>query len=205
MACLINNIYKINLINECSSTIPGIVKLYVAPFQSDVYSKLKIFNNNIIDIDASVKFTELNYDKFNSKYSEIYNYDTKKYEQTLSIEITKMDWSKRTSIDALVKSTLMFIFKDANGKYYFLGDQVGMKSNSYSSTTDVWRSNRSNYVFTFFGKSNYSPFGFSEDLIKQVTDPDCSDLYGAQPTFIDLFWSQYQDCIVGSFPSFVTP
>lgn len=205
MPCLINNIYNLNLINECGYSIPGIVKLYVAPFSSDVFSKLTIFNNQITAIDASVKFTEIEINKNFSKYTEVYNYDTKKYEQTLTVEIVKLDWAKRQVIDSLIKANLMFIFKDSSGRYFYLGEKSGMISNSYTATTDFYLQNRSTYLFTFFGKSDYSPFGFSSDLIQQITDPDCSDLWGAQPTFVPLFWTQYQNCIVSDFPDFVEP
>lgn len=205
MGCLINNIYALNVLNECSFNVPGLTQLFVAPYNSNIYSKLTIFNNQITDIDASVKFTELEANKFNSKYSESYNYETKKYEQNLFVEILKLDWNKRNSIDSLIKTQLVIIFKDANGKYYILGEKSGVASNQYSATTDVYLQNKSIYTFNFFGKSDYPLFGVAPELIDKLTDPDCSDLWGTQPTWSPLFWTQYQDCSIADLPGFIEP
>jgi|SRR6478735_3267662 len=205
MSCIIENLKNLSIdLNECRTSIGGIKKLLVCNYSSNIYSKLNIVNNVVIEIDSSLIFREIHFNKFNSKYSDTFNYDLNKYEFNLNIELIRVSPEKRVSIDLLVKQNLVFIVQLTNGEYIILGEKSGIKSNSYNSTTDTY-SNKSNYNYNFYFKNDYLPFQVSSDLVDEIQLRICADLNEELALSSTLFWLEYADCLIGDLDDFVNP
>ncbi len=197
MGCLVNNINNINLLNECEFVSAGISKLYITSFNENFISSLQVFGNTITSIGVPMSFNEIVFSRGFTKYSEVYNYADKKYEQTFDLEIKKYYYEKRNVIDALIKSKLIFIFKDFNGNYFLLGESSGLYSTGYSATTDVYGSGKSSYVFKFSCKSDFGLLGIPNDLIDSLlANVDCSIFFSANALTSPLYISDYNDCII---------
>jgi hypothetical protein len=203
MPCILN-INDLNNLNRCAMNIAGISKIYITNYNPDFFNSLEFFGNYVNKINQTIRFLELDYNRINSKYSDLYNYESNKYELSLDLELVGLDYEKRTVMDALVKSKIMVIFKSMNGKYFLLGEKVGITSSKFSSTTDVY-SGKSVYNFTFNSKSDYLPFGVAEDLIDSITKIDCSDINSSLALGNLYLWLPYSECIVGNFDGFVEP
>lgn len=204
MACIINNINNISIINNCDFVVPGVSELYIANYTDELYNSLVINNGIISGINSGIRFNVVKFNKTNTKYSESYNYTDKKYEQVFDLDIPRFDYDKSTVIDSLIKAKLIFIFKDNHGKYFMLGEKSGIYSNSYSAGTDS-STGRSIYLFKFITKSDYGILGVSSAVVTAQTTEDCSILDTELALSSSLFINEYGDCIVGNLPSFVDP
>ena len=203
MPCILN-INDLNNINRCAMNAAGISKIYITNYNADFFNSLEFFGNYVSKVNQTIRFLELDYNKVNSKYSDSYNYQSNKYELSLDLELVGLDYEKRNIMDALVKSKIMVIFKSMNGKYFLLGEKVGITSSKFSSTTDVFNG-KSVYNFTFNSKSDYLPFGVSPDIIDSITKIDCSDINSSLALDNNYLWLPYSECIVGNFDGFVEP
>jgi photosystem II stability/assembly factor-like uncharacterized protein len=205
MSCLINNINNISIINKCEFVLGGINQLWVANYDESVYKSLSINNLGIVtSINSGIKFNEVLFNKGATRFNESYNYNDKKYEQTLDLELPRYDYDKRDVIDSLIKAKLMFIFKDNHGKYFLMGEKSGIYSNSYSATTDAY-TGKSAYIFKFNTKSDYGLLGLDESVVLGQTQEDCSILNTQMALSSSLFINQYGNCIVGDLNNFVDP
>jgi hypothetical protein len=196
MGCIINNINNIDILNGCGMTIGGISNLYIMNYSKDFQKNIQIFNNSITSIDISIALKEVKFSKGSTKYSETYNFNDKKYEQVLDLELKKYDYEKRDVIDSLIKAKLIFIFKDANGKYFVFGESSGVYCNSYSGTTDVYSSGKSTYIFKFSSKSDYGLLGVGKDVVDaKLSEIDCDILLTELALLTPLTITDYGDCL----------
>lgn len=127
MAC--NTIKKVNF-DICDTSLGGITKLYMANIQ-DVASTSAgtastLSDEGIVDItmNGTAKFQEFTVKKNLSSFTSTLNVgDGGSYiETTISYIMPRMDAAKRAAMQALVMSEAVAIVKDANGKYWFIGD-----------------------------------------------------------------------------------
>jgi len=204
MGCIINKINNISFLNECRASIGGIKKLLICNFSSDIYSKLTIINNIVTNIDSSVVFRELEFNKYNSKYTDTYNYTLEKFEYNIQIELNRISPDKREYINTLIKGSFVFIIQLQNGEYIILGEKSGIKSNNFTSTTDTF-TNKSNYLFNYYFKNDYLPFEVDSTLVSNLLNRICTDLNGEFALGSSLYWNPYRDCLIGDLVDFVNP
>ena len=189
MGCFTDELYDLNSLNECRTVVPGIRRLMVAAYRSDLFKSLTILNQQITAINIPITFIELVVNDKACKYTQKYNYSTKKYEQTLELDISIFDTAKNRAIDSLLKSKLVFLVQDRNSKWLMVGEKYGINSIDNNSGLD-----NSNYQIKYFGGSEYSNLGVSDQAILDMT-ADCSDLDN-QNTGSIFFWGKYKDCII---------
>lgn len=127
MAC--STIKKINF-NICDTSLGGITKLYMANIQDvtstsvGTASTLSDEGITAITMNGTAKFQEFTVKKNLSSFTSTLNVgDGGSYISTvISYIMPRMDAAKRAAMQALIMSEAVAIVKDANGKYWFIGD-----------------------------------------------------------------------------------
>lgn len=194
--CISDIISNISAINNCGIGLPGIKKVFLTEYTSNIFSQLTIFNGQIIGLSDSIKFSELDFDSTVSFYSEKRNFDNLTYDLTLTLQLLVYDPDKRSAIDALVKSKLVFLIQNYNDKWFMFGEKLGATCFDYNSTTS-FRKDKTQYNFTFLSEIGYLPFSVDPSIISFITNVDCSALDQWRfENSIDLYWYKYRNCIV---------
>lgn len=180
----------------------GIKNVSFAIFSDEIYSKMSVVDNEVVGIDAPLVFIPMSFTKEGTKYSEVYNFTSKNYEQTFNLEIGQYSFEKRLGIETLVKAKFVIIFQDKNGKYYILGEKNGISCSTYQATTDS-NNGKSSYLFTFTAKSSYLPIGVSSSYISNIKTVDCSILDNQLALTSPVYISPYSSCLIGNLPNFI--
>lgn len=128
MAC--NTIKSVNF-NICDTSVGGITKLLLANI-SDVSattvgtaSTLSDEGITTITMNGTAKFQEFTVKKNLSSFTSTLTTSdngSSYISTTISYIMPKMDAAKRAAMQALIMSEAVAIVKDANGKYWFIGD-----------------------------------------------------------------------------------
>lgn len=202
--CLINNLNDLSNLNRCEFNPSGISRIFIGAYSNTFYQNMVIMGNYISDLEQATRFVEVDFNKGTTKYDDNYNYDLNKYEINLNLELLNMDWEKRNIIDSLIKSKLIIIFKNVKGKYFLIGEKVGITSNKFTSTSDV-SGGKSGYIFNFNIKQDYLPFGIAEDLVIDLTKISCEDINHTLALGNQFLWSPYAQCLVKNFDGFTEP
>jgi len=189
MGCFTDNIYNLNYLNNCKTSIQGIKRLFTAVYSDDVYKYMIIQNNSLQSINKPISFLELIINQKTCKYNEKYNQSTKKYEQTFELDLSAYDPEKRLSIDSLLKVKQIFIIETLNGKYFIFGEKNGLLS--YENDFNL---QDSGYNIKFKTSNDYAAIEVSKNFIDNFSG-NCDDL-NDQNTGSIYFWQTYRDCII---------
>lgn len=189
MGCFTDQIYNLNNLNECKTSIQGVKRLFTALYSNDLYKYLVIQNNAVQSINKPISFLELLVNEKSCKYNEKYITSTKKYEQTFELDLSNYDYDKREGIDNLLKAKQIFIIQTMNGKYFMVGEKNGVLS--FENDLGL---QESGYNIKFKTSSDYAAIGVSQSFI-DTFEGDCDDLIG-QNTGSIYFWQNYRQCII---------
>lgn len=125
----------------CDPSMGGITKIYLANADDvsgvTVGSAATLSDEGItaITMNGSAKFQEFTVKKNTSSFTSTLttNDNGSSYVSTvLSYVMPRMDASKRAAMQALIMAEALAIVKDANGKYWFIGD---VESESFLTNT----------------------------------------------------------------------
>lgn len=166
MACSCPSLTLSGLCKDCSGSVGGIVEVYVAKY-ADVTSIAPVSGDNItgITMAASAFFYTYQFRKNTGSMTSTLNVtdDGNVYVSTeLSLVFSKMETAKRVEMNALATQDLAIIVKDANGKYWYLGETEPVNASSGEGATGQNRTDSNHYGIVFTA--------LSPDFPKEVTE-----------------------------------
>ena len=146
---------------DCSPSLGGIVEVYIANF-ADVTAKT-ITSDKItaITMASSAKFRKYEFRRNTGSLSSTYQINAENgstfVQSDLVLVFNRMETSKRVEIVALAQGELCAIVKDANGVYWYLGDEEPLVASAGDGLTGTQRSDRNGYSVTLQDVSSALP------------------------------------------------
>lgn len=175
MACYCTNQTLAGLCKDCEGSVGGIVTVYAAPWSwiSGVTTGIDAETSadtqiiTAITFDSAVTaatFYEYQFRKNTGSMTSTLNVtdDGNVYVSTeLSLVFSKMETKKRIEMNALSTQDLAIVVKDANGKYWYLGETEPVNASAGEGATGTNRTDSNHYGITFTA--------LSADFPKEVT------------------------------------
>lgn len=145
----------------CKNSIGGISEVYIANYE-DLW-KTKIDDNGMIIpyIHRGTSFYEFKLRKGQASFTGTLNVNengANYYTNAITMNFSKMDTAKRNEMMALVGNDVIVIFKDNNGKCWFLGKDEPVQVTEASGTTGNVKSDANMYTITIAEESKELPF-----------------------------------------------
>ena len=84
------------------------------------------------------------------------------------VEYTKMQKESRIQMNALAIGDLMAVVVDANGKYYFLGEEEPVKATAGTGETGTNRTDKNAYTATLSDYNSHFPKMLDDSAIEQL-------------------------------------
>ena len=180
MACYCNNQTLAGLCKDCEGSVGGIVTVYAIPW-SWVKSVSVGTATTGTDIDYQI-ITAITFDTAVTA-ATFYEYQLRKntgsmtstlnvtddgnvYVSTeLSLVFSKMETKKRIEMNALAVQDLAIIVKDANGKYWYLGETEPVNASAGEGATGTNRTDSNHYGITFTALSPDFPKEVAESAL----------------------------------------
>lgn len=161
MACVCTNQTLNGLCKDCEGSIGGIIEVYAA-VHSNV-SAIATSGDMItgITLVSGASFYKYQFRKNTGSMTSTLNVtdDGNVYVSTeLSLVFSKMETKKRIEMNALATQDLALIVKDANGKYWYLGETEPVNASAGEGATGTNRTDSNHYGITFTALSpNFLP------------------------------------------------
>lgn len=138
---------------KCDTSMGGIIEVYLANASEWDY----VVSTDTLDVEtvsgtADSKWYRYSFRRGTSSMNSTLNIDDANGVNYVSTELImsfgRMDTEKRVAISALATSDLKAIVKDANGKYWALGETEGVTASAGSGNTGQARSDANAYSIT---------------------------------------------------------
>lgn len=167
MACLLTQGFTV----DCRDSVGGIETFYIGSL--DEIASVTASAGVVTAIDTgSGAFYEYEVRKQTSNATETYTADdsngTLFHEQEVTVQLSKMDATKRNEIFLLGKNRVMIIAKDRNGKYFLYGKKNGLTLGG-SSQTGTAMGDLNGYTLTFTGAEEEPAFEVTGSIITDIT------------------------------------
>lgn len=149
---------------DCQSNVGGIREVYIANYSDVTTVELDETSNMIktITMADTAKFKKYAFKKNTSSMTSTLNVDPANginFVQTdLSLVFAKQETVKRMEIAKLSLGELRVIVKDANGKYWFLGQEEFVSATSGSAETGTNRQDGNKYQIVLSDYSSSYPY-----------------------------------------------
>jgi len=88
----------------------------------------------------------------------------------LSLRFARMDTAKRVEIAALTQASTVWIVKDRNGVYWYLGQQQGLRPSAGTGSTGTAAGDANEYAITVSGDSETFPLEVDAGALADITD-----------------------------------
>lgn len=166
MACTCSSLTLAGLCKDCEGSVGGIVEVYVAKY-GDVTSVAVADSGDSksmvtgITMASGTSYYVYQFRKNTGSMTSTLNVtdDGNVYVSTeLSLVFSKMETKKRIEMNALATQDLAIIVKDANGKYWYLGETEPVNASAGEGATGTNRTDSNHYQITFTALSpNFLP------------------------------------------------
>lgn len=141
---------------RCDQSIGGIIEVYIANVDEWFFEEDSVAADTltvkVYDEQDNAKWYKYSFRRGTSSMSSTLNIDDANGVNYVSTELLmtfgRMDTEKRVAISALSTSDLLVIVKDANGKYWALGETEGVTASAGSGNTGQARSDANAYSIT---------------------------------------------------------
>src|SRR5574344_106786 len=168
MACsqLLNGIAA-----DCQTNVGGVREVYIANYGDVTTVELDDSSNMIktITMAETAKFKKYAFKKNTSSMTSTLNVDPANgvnFVQTdLTVVFAKQETVKRMEIAKLSLGELRVIVKDANGKYWFLGQEEFVSATSGSAETGTNRTDGNKYQIVLSDYSSSYPYEVDPSII----------------------------------------
>lgn len=162
------------LAKDCAANMGGIVEALIANYD-DVSAKTVTEGKiTAITMATGAKFKRYNFAKNTGSMTSTYTFDQAagvKYVTTdLVLLFNRMETTKRVEISALALADLVIICKDANGKYWYLGNDEPVTASAGDGQTGTARSDSNRYSITLQDNSLEMPYEVDESVIASIVD-----------------------------------
>ena len=155
----------------CKNSIGGISEIYIANY--DDLWKTTIDDNGKLTpyLHRGTTFYKFELRKGQASFSANLNTNengSDYFTNAITMNFTKMDTIKRNQIMALVGTDVIVIFKDNNGKCWFLGKDEPAQVTELSGSTGNNRSDANIYTITLTEESSELPFEVPENIYEGI-------------------------------------
>lgn len=160
MSCVCTNQTLAGLCKDCEGSVGGIVEVYAAIYDS--VESLATSGDMItgITLSSGASFYKYQFRKNTGSMTSTLNVtdDGNVYVSTeLALVFSKMETKKRIEMNALSVQDLAIIVKDANGKYWYLGETEPVNASAGEGATGTNRTDSNHYGITFTSLSQNFP------------------------------------------------
>lgn len=150
---------------RCAQSIGGIIEVYIANIDEWYYevdsTDKDTLTVNFYNEEDDAKWYKYSFRRGTSSMNSTLNIDDANGVNYVSTELQmlfgRMDTKKRVAISALSTSDLLVIVKDANGKYWALGETEGVTASAGSGNTGQARSDANAYSITLIDNNATFP------------------------------------------------
>jgi hypothetical protein len=159
---------------DCAGNNGGILEVYLANF-ADVTAKTETSGKiTAITMDTGKKFKTFQFRRNTGSLSSTWQVNQENgsaYVQTdLVMVFNRMDTAKRVAISALAQGELCAIVKDANGLYWFLGNEEPLILSAGDGLTGTARGDRNGYSITLQDVSTELPVEVDDAAISGIVE-----------------------------------
>lgn len=161
---------------DCQSNVGGIREVYIANYSDVTTVELDETSNMIktITMADTAKFKKYAFKKNTSSMTSTLNVDPANginFVQTdLSLVFAKQETVKRMEIAKLSLGELRVIVKDANGKYWFLGQEEFVSATSGSAETGTNRQDGNKYQIVLSDYSSSYPYEVDPTIVAGIVE-----------------------------------
>ena len=156
---------------DCQTNVGGVREIYIANYSDVTTIEVDEVSNMIdtITMAETAKFKKYAFKKNTSSMTSTLNVDPANgvnFVQTdLTVVFAKQETVKRMEIAKLSLGELRVIVKDANGKYWFLGQEEFVSATSGSAETGTNRTDGNRYSIVLTDYSSSYPYEVDPSII----------------------------------------
>ena len=161
---------------DCQTNVGGVREIYIANYSDVTTIEVDEVSNMIdtITMAETAKFKKYAFKKNTSSMTSTLNVDPANgvnFVQTdLSLVFAKQETVKRMEIAKLSLGELRVIVKDANGKYWFLGQEEFVSATSGSAETGTNRQDGNKYTIVLSDYSSSYPYEVDPSIIAGIVE-----------------------------------
>ena len=159
---------------DCQTNVGGVREVYIANYSDVTAIELDDSSNMIktITMADSAKFKKYAFKKNTSSMTSTLNVDPANgvnFVQTdLALVFAKQETVKRMEIAKLSLGELRVIVLDANGKYWFLGQEEFVSATAGTAETGVNRTDGNKYMITLTDYSSSYPYEVTPTIVADL-------------------------------------
>lgn len=161
---------------SCDTNVGGVREVYIANY-ADVTAVEVDGTSNMIDtitMATTAKFKKYAFKKNTSSLTSTLNVDPANgvnfVQSDLSLVFAKQETAKRMEIAKLSLGELRVIVLDANGKYWFLGEDEFVSATAGTAETGVNRTDGNRYTITLTDYSSSYPHEVDPTIISGIIE-----------------------------------
>lgn len=161
---------------DCQTNVGGVREIYIANYNDVTTVEIDESSNMIktITMVDSAKFKKYSFKKNTSSMTSTLNVDPANginFVQTdLTVVFAKQETVKRMEIAKLSLGELRVIVLDANGKYWFLGQEEFVSATAGTAETGTNRSDGNRYSITLTDYSSSYPYEVDPSIIAGIVE-----------------------------------
>ena len=161
---------------DCQTNVGGVREVYIANYGDVTTVEIDDSSNMIktITMAETAKFKKYAFKKNTSSMTSTLNVDPANgvnFVQTdLTVVFAKQETVKRMEIAKLSLGELRVIVKDANGKYWFLGQEEFVSATSGSAETGTNRTDGNKYQIVLTDYSSSYPYEVDPSIISGIVE-----------------------------------
>ena len=159
---------------DCQTNVGGVREVYIANYSDVTAIEVDDSSNMIktITMADTAKFKKYAFKKNTSSMTSTLNVDPANgvnFVQTdLSLVFAKQETVKRMEIAKLSLGELRIIVLDANGKYWFLGQEEFVSATAGTAETGVNRTDGNKYTITLTDYSSSYPYEVDPTIVADL-------------------------------------
>ena len=159
---------------DCQTNVGGVREVYIANYSDVTAIEVDELSNMIktITMADSAKFKKYAFKKNTSSMTSTLNVDPANgvnFVQTdLALVFAKQETVKRMEIAKLSLGELRVIVLDANGKYWFLGQEEFVSATAGTAETGVNRTDGNKYTITLTDYSSSYPYEVTPTIVADL-------------------------------------
>ena len=159
---------------DCQTNVGGVREVYIANYSDVTAIEVDETSNMIktITMADTAKFKKYAFKKNTSSMTSTLNVDPANgvnFVQTdLSLVFAKQETVKRMEIAKLSLGELRIIVLDANGKYWFLGQEEFVSATAGTAETGVNRTDGNKYTITLTDYSSSYPYEVTPTIVADL-------------------------------------
>lgn len=161
-----------NLFRDCAGSVGGVAAFYYA--NKDDVTGVTVTDGIItaIALASSKNFYTLQPPKQTSSLESTWNVDeangSKYVESTITVVFNRMETAKRVAMQALAEGEFVFIVKDKNGKFWYLGKDDAVTLTGGTVGTGTAYADRNGYSMILSDQSAELPYEVDGSIIDSL-------------------------------------